>query len=140
MKIRSLFSSPLRARPNRMGASGSNGRPIDKELCGRAQFGHGNLLLLRKGGVKMAKRSIVFPEPKTLMGYATRAGLTLERLWKSIEAELAERPRVSEITIRGPKQTVTIKLKKDSRTLEKQVFADAKLGSRSCQNSDTTDE
>jgi hypothetical protein len=75
----------------------------------------------------MAKRSIVFPEPKTLIGYATRTGLTFERFWKSIEAELAQRPKASEITIRGPKQTVTIRLTRDARKVEKQVFDDAKV-------------
>lgn len=75
----------------------------------------------------MAKRSNVFPEPQALIGYATKAGLTLDRFWKSIEAELAQRPGASEITIRGPKQTVTIGLTKDPRKIKKQVFDDVQL-------------
>jgi hypothetical protein len=76
----------------------------------------------------MAERSIVFPEPEVLVGYARKAGLTLKHLWKIIETELVQRPRTRKFTIHGPKQTIIINLRRDSTKLKKKIFADAQLG------------
>jgi hypothetical protein len=72
----------------------------------------------------MAKRSIVFPAPKELVNIAGKTGLRLDVLWELIETALAERPRRFSIAIRGPRKTVTIKLKRDPRKLRKQTFDD----------------
>lgn len=80
---------------------------------------------------KMAKRrSVCFPEPEQLVAYARKAGLTIPKLWTIIEAELARHPLPHQIVIRGPKQVVTIKLRRDSDILKKQVFDGAELGTR----------
>ena len=76
----------------------------------------------------MAKRSVVFPTLEQLKGYAKRAGITLETLWETIEAELTRQPRTHQIVIHGPKQVVKIQLRKDLRKLKKQTFARADLG------------
>jgi hypothetical protein len=85
----------------------------------------------------MAKRSIVFPSPEQLVRYARKSGLTVDRLWETFESQLVQQPRISKIIIRGPKQVVTIELKKDSRKLKKQTFAGAELGVQSSRGSET---
>ena len=87
----------------------------------------------------MGKRSIVFPGPEHLVNLAKKTGLRLDRVWGIIEATLAQRPRILSISIPGPKQTVTIKLKRDPRKLRKQVFADAELGYDGPEMSETYD-
>ncbi|HET9402678.1 MAG TPA: hypothetical protein VFO34_17155 [Candidatus Acidoferrales bacterium] len=76
----------------------------------------------------MAKRSIVFPGSGELVNIARKAGVPLAVLWEQIGSALAEQPRNFSIAIRGPKRTVTIRLKRDPRTLRKQTFDDEGLG------------
>lgn len=85
----------------------------------------------------MAKRSIVFPNPEQLVGYARKAGLTFDKLCETIEAELAQKPRTRKIVVRGPKQVVTIKLGRDSRKLKKQSFARVEFGVQAPHESET---
>lgn len=85
----------------------------------------------------MAKRTTVFPNPEQLVIYAKKAGLTLDKVWETIEAELTRQPRTHQIVIRGPKQVVTIRLKRDSRIIRKQTFAGAELGVQNPRGSKT---
>lgn len=88
----------------------------------------------------MAKRSIVFPKPEKLIGYAKKAGLKVEQLWKILETELVERPLTRKITVNGPKQTVIIKLGRDPRKLKKRTFANEQLGHIDSHGSQTNDK
>jgi hypothetical protein len=90
--------------------------------------------------VKMAKRTIVFPNPKQLVMYAKKAGITVGKLWEIIEAELTRQPRTRQIVIHGPKQAVKIKVRRDSRKLEKQTFAGAELGVHGPHGSETDED
>jgi hypothetical protein len=75
----------------------------------------------------MGERTMVFPGPEQLEGYARKAGLPLKRFWNMIEAELSRHPNARQIVIRGPKQAITINIARDSRQIEREVFDGAEL-------------